>query len=56
MTIETVKCPYCGHEMKVDVSEPQEYTIYQIERYCRNCDMKVTIPILPKLDARPIEY
>ena len=55
MTIEAIKCPYCGHEMKVDMPEPQERTIYQIERFCSNCDMKVIIPILQKFDARPIE-
>jgi len=55
MTTETIKCPYCGHEMKVDVPEPQERTFQQIERYCSNCDMKVIIPILPKFNARPIE-
>ena len=53
--IETIKCPYCGHEMKVDIPEPQERTICQIERFCSNCNMKVVIPILPKFDARPIE-
>lgn len=52
---ETIKCPYCGHEMKVDIPEPQERTIYQIERFCSDCDMKVIIPILQKFDARPIE-
>lgn len=41
--------------MKVDIPKPQEHTIYQIERFCSNCDMKVIIPILPKFDARPIE-
>ena len=55
MTIEYIKCPYCGHKMKVDIPEPQEHTTYEIERYCSNCDMKVVIPILPKFDARPIE-
>lgn len=53
--IETVKCQYCGHEMKVDIPEPQEHTIYLIERFCSNCNMKVIIPMLPKFDARPIE-
>ena len=53
--IETIKCPYCGHEMNVDIPEPQEYTTYQIERFCSNCNMKVIIPILPKFNARPIE-
>ena len=52
--IETIKCPYCGHEMKVDIPEPHQYAAYQIERFCSNCDMKVIIPILPKFDARPI--
>jgi len=42
--------------MKVDIPEPQEYTTYQIEGHCSNCGNKVTIPILPKFDARPIEY
>ena len=55
MKVETVKCPYCGHEMKVDVSEPQERNTYEIERFCSSCDGKVIIPILPKFDARPIE-
>ncbi len=53
--IETIKCPYCGHEMKVDILEPHQYASYQIERFCSNCDMKVIIPILPKFNARPIE-
>ena len=53
--IKTIKCPYCGHEMKVDMPEPQERTLYQIERFCSNCDIKVIIPILQKFDARPIE-
>jgi len=56
MITENIKCPYCGHEMKVDISEPQEHTIYQIERFCSNCNMKVIIPILPKFDARPIGH
>lgn len=55
MTIETIKCPYCGHEMKVDMPEPPKYVADQIERFCSNCNMKVIIPILPKFNARPIE-
>jgi len=55
MTIETIKCPYCGHEMEVDMPEPHQYEAYQIERFCSSCDMKVIIPILPKFNARPIE-
>ena len=52
---EKAVCPYCGHEMKVDIPEPHKYASYQIERFCSNCDMKVIIPILPKFNARPIE-
>ena len=53
--IETIKCPYCGHEMKVDMPEPHQYEAYQIERFCSSCDMKVSIPILPKFNAKPTE-
>lgn len=53
--IAEIVCPYCGHEMRVDVPEPQERITCQIERFCSNCDMKVIIPILPKFDAKPIE-
>ena len=56
MILETIKCPYCGHGMKVDIPEPQERTINQIERFCSNCNRRVLIPILPKFDARPIKY
>lgn len=54
MTTETVKCPYCGREMKVNVPEPQVHTSYLIERFCSSCNAKIIIPILPKFDARPI--
>lgn len=56
MITENIKCPYCGHGMNVDIPEPQEYTTYQIERFCSNCNMKVIIPILPEFDASPIDY
>lgn len=55
MTVEIIKCPYCGHEIKVDIPEPQEYTSFEIDVNCSNCGNKVIIPILPKFDARAIE-
>ena len=57
MKIITTKiaCPYCGKEMKVDVPEPEESIIHEVNEICDNCRNKVIIPILPKTVIKPIE-
>lgn len=50
-----IACPYCGKEMEVDVPEPEESIIHEVNEICDNCRNKVIIPILPKIVIKPIE-
>ena len=41
--------------MKVDVPEPEESIIHEVNEIYDNCRNKVIIPILPKTVIKPIE-